>query len=285
VQGGIAQRFAASMEQVGAGLSVLRALPVADLEAVGPFVFLDHIGPVDPPAGGVPAHPHAGIEVITYVIDGENDHRDSFGNQATVQGGGAQWITSGRGMLHAEFPRAGASGRMHAIQLWVRQRPELDEAEPRYVTIPSSMFPQAEVKGGTLRLLAGEMSGFFVTHGPIELSVRAELIHATLNAGGSMTLPLDSAYEMAIYVVSGSVTIEGAELARGDIALLRSAAAITATNSDNSAAAHILLLGGERAERPLYSYGPFVFNSRERIHRAIDDYKDGGMGRLDGVPY
>lgn len=285
VQAGIVQRFSASPEQVGAGLSVLRALPAPALEAVGPFVFLDHIGPVDPPPGGVPAHPHAGIEVITYVLDGENDHRDSFGNEGTIQSGGAQWIASGRGMLHAEFPRAGASGVMHAIQLWARQRSDRDEVAPRYAAIPAGMFPQAEVRGGKLRLLAGEMSGFFAAHGPIELSPRAELVHAILNAEGSATLPLNSAYEMGVYVITGSVSVEGVELTRGDLALLRPASAVTATNASSGAPAHILLFGGERAERPLYFYGPFVFNSRKRIDRAISDYKDGGMGRLDGVPF
>ncbi|HEY8138395.1 MAG TPA: pirin family protein, partial [Methylocystis sp.] len=116
----IALKIAPSQASVGAGVAVLRSLPTPALEAVGPFVFLDQFGPGKPPPEGVPAHPHAGIEVISYLLSGENDHRDSFGNAGTITAGGAQWISSGRGMLHAEILRGGADGLMNTVQLWTR---------------------------------------------------------------------------------------------------------------------------------------------------------------------
>ncbi|MFY9627213.1 MAG: pirin family protein [Methylocystis sp.] len=284
VDAGVALKVSASRETVGAGLTVLRALPAPQLEAVGPFVFLDHIGPARPPQGGVPAHPHAGIEVITYLLEGENDHRDSLGNESTIRSGGAQWITSGRGMLHAEFPRGGADGLMHGVQLWTRQLEALDDQSPRYVSIAAEEVPQTEIEGARLRLLAGTMPIFFTAPGPIRLSTPGELVHVTLSAGASVTLPLKKSWEMAIYVLAGAVNVERAPASRGELALLQPASEIALANP-GAEPLEALLLGGEPARRPLVFRGPFVFNSREAVEAAYSDYVEGRMGRLDGAPF
>jgi redox-sensitive bicupin YhaK (pirin superfamily) len=281
---GILFKILASREQVGAGLTVLRALPAPRLEAVGPFVFLDHIGPTQPPAGGVPAHPHAGIEVITYMLEGENDHRDSLGNRSTIVNGGAQWITSGRGILHAEFPRGGEGGLMHGVQIWARQSPTLDEQEPRYASITAEEVPESKVEGARIRLLAGVMPIFFSAPGPIRLSTPAELVHITLAPGASVTLPLKKSFEMAIYALAGVARVHGETVSSGELALLQPSATATLVNPGGEPL-EALLLGGEPAQRPLVFRGPFVFNSREAVERAYADYVEGHMGRLDGAPF
>jgi redox-sensitive bicupin YhaK (pirin superfamily) len=286
----IAVKISASTEKVGAGLMVLRALPTPELEAVGPFVFLDHIGPAAPPAGGVPAHPHAGIEVVTYLLEGGNDHRDSMGNHSAIESGGAQWITSGRGMLHAEFPRGGADGLMHGVQLWTRQPRALDDAAPTYKAVTAEEIPRLDNERGRLRLLVGDMPGLFSAKGPIALAAPAQLLHVTLGHGGSFAAPLKENYEMGVYVLSGvaalgyATALGGADVGRGELAVLAPAASVTIHNQ-GAAPLDLLLLGGERAERPLVFRGSFVFNSREAIDRAFGDYADGRMGRLDGVPF
>jgi quercetin 2,3-dioxygenase len=281
---GVAMKISASREEVGEGLTVLRALPGPGLEAVGPFVFLDQMGPAAPPPGGVPAHPHAGIEVITYLLEGENEHRDSFGNRSAILPGGAQWIVSGSGMLHAEFPRAGASGVMHGVQLWVRQAAALDEQPPRYVAVAPQDCPVADVEGARLRLLAGSMPIFFKAPGPLRLSVAADLAHITLAPGASTTLPLRKSHEAAVYALAGEGAVEGEALSKGELALLLPASTVTLANH-GAEPLEALLLGGEPAPRPLFFRGPFVFNSRQRIERAFADYAAGRMGRLDGAPF
>ncbi len=280
----VLRKVAGSTETVGAGVAVLRALPAPGLDAVGPFVFLDHIGPARPPEGGVPAHPHAGIEVITYLLEGENEHRDSFGNRSVIQAGGAQWIGTGRGMIHAEFPRGGGDGLMQGVQLWIRQPAAFDDKEPRYAAFAAGDFPQTEIEGARARLLAGAMPAIFAAPGPIPLGAPAVLVRLTLAPGASATLPLQAFFEMAVYVLAGTARVDGETVSRGELALLGPAPAATLANR-SAEPVEALLLGGESAARPLVFRGPFVFNSREAAERARKDYAAGRMGRLDGAPF
>ena len=280
----VAQKLRASAEKVGAGLTVLRALPKPPLDAVGPFVFLDHFGPAAPPAGGVPAHPHAGIEVVTYLIDGENDHRDSMGNVGAIKAGGAQWITSGRGMLHAEFPRCDANGLAHMAQLWARQPLALDDAAPAYHAIEADEVPQRAIERGRLRLLAGKLPDLFAVAGPVALAMPALLLHLTLEPGGEFAAPLDDSFEMGVYALAGVATIGATDIGRGELALLAPARSVAIVNH-RATTLEALLLGGARAARPLMVRGPYVFNSAAAIERAQRDFVEGRMGRLDGVPF
>lgn len=284
---GVTLKIPASREKVGAGLEVLRALPTARREAVGPFVFLDHMGPTAPPKDGVPAHPHGGIEVITYLLEGAMNHRDSLGNRSRVDSGGAQWITSGSGVLHAEFPEAAqASGRFEGVQLWIRQAASLDAQPAGYAAVTPDQVPFATLEGSAnLRLIAGATPQIFGEHrGPITLSRPAMLAHLRLAPGGRATLPApDSGFDMAAYALSGAGRIGDTALERGDLALLEPGE-ILVENASPGEVFSLLLLGGAPLERPLAFGGPFVFNSREAIARAYDDYSAGRMGRLDGAP-
>jgi redox-sensitive bicupin YhaK (pirin superfamily) len=280
----IALKIAPSPASVGAGVQVLRSLPTPELEAVGPFVFLDQFGPAAPPPGGVPAHPHAGIEVISYLLSGENDHRDSLGNQGTIAAGGAQWFSSGRGMLHAEMLRGGDDGLMNTVQLWTRQPAAFDDQPPRYGAFAADDVPQVDLPGAHIKLLSGELALYFAAPGPMRLQGPAQLIHITLAPGASATLPLKPSHEIAVYVLTGVAAIGGEQASRAELALLRPAPTVTLENP-GSTPLDALLLGGERAPRPLVFRGPYVFNSSEAIEQAYSDYVEGRMGRLDGAPF
>ena len=280
----IALKIAPTPASVGDGVAVLRTLPTPALEAVGPFVFLDQFGPGKPPPGGVPAHPHAGIEVISYLLSGENDHRDSFGNAGTITAGGAQWISSGRGMLHAEILRGGDDGLMHTVQLWTRQPARCDDQPPCYDSVAADDVPRIALPGAQIKLLSGELALYFGEPGPIRPRGPAQLIHIALAPRASVTLPLEPSHEMAVYVLAGAVAIGGEEASRAELALLRPAPSVTLENP-GATPTHVLLLGGERAPRPLVFRGPYVFNSTEAIEQAYSDYVEGRMGRLDGAPF
>jgi len=283
-QAGVALRIASSRESVGAGVLVMRALPTPRLEAVGPFVFLDHFGPAIPPPGGVPPHPHAGIEVISYLLSGENRHYDSLGNATIVGAGGAQWIASGRGMQHAEMMRGGADGLMHSVQLWARQPEALDDAPPSYGFSTGEAAPRVEKAGAVLRLLSGDWPGVVAGSGPIRLHSPALLAHLTLAPGAEVELPLDPAFEMGIFVLAGSALIGGERVARDELALLHPGADATLANAGDEPL-EALLLGGAPAVRPLLFRGPFVFGSNARIEQAYADFRAGRMGRVEGAPF
>lgn len=258
----IAQKHAATVAPVGQ-FSVLRALPVSGSENVGPFVFLDHFGPMDvEPGPGIPAHPHAGIEVITYLFEGAQTHKDSLGNVSRVGAGGAQWITAGRGVIHAEFPEHNA--RIHGVQIWTSLPSAMKLIPPKYTGVQADGVPELVIGEAKLRLLAGELEG---QTGPIDLAQPALLVH--VRAGDAeLQLPTPAEFQMAFYSLDGEMTIFG----EGDAVTI-------------PAGAEGILLGGEPAELPLLFGGPFVMDTRERLQQAKFDYMSGKMGTLDGVPF
>ena len=136
--------------------TVRRALPDRERHSVGPWVFLDHFGPfrVQPGADGVGPHPHAGIETVTYLLSGRQQHRDSAGHTGIVSAGGAQWMTSGRGIIHAERPLAQDDSELtlHGIQLWTTLPRALKTMEPRYQRIDASAIPSVRAEGATLHV-------------------------------------------------------------------------------------------------------------------------------------
>ncbi|WP_421853212.1 pirin family protein [Novosphingobium sp.] len=279
----IAARSSGHAVPLGRELTVLRALPLNGIDAIGPFVFLDHGGPMAPPANGIGAHPHAGIEVITYLLQGSNKHRDSFGHVGEVSSGGVQWITSGRGMLHAEIPSGDGEPVMEAVQLWARHPEALDRTAPRYQAVQSHEIVEVETPGYFARLISGTLPGVFPSPGPVQLSQPSTLAHFTLVPGASVQIPLPPGQELGIFVMRGAGLVEEANAAKADILLLAATDSIALSARPDSAF-EVLLLGGERARRPLVFAGSFVFNSQADVDRANSDLIEGYMGVLDGVP-
>ena len=281
-QPSFAARSTAHEVPLGPELIVLRALPLPGLDAIGPFVFLDHGGPMRPPVHGIGAHPHAGIEVITYLLQGVNMHRDSFGHIGQVSSGGVQWITSGRGMLHAEVPTGDGEPVMEAVQLWARHPEALDNAPPRYQAVQAEEIVEAAADGYRARLICGSLPAVFESDGPVHLAQPATLAHFIVAAGASLDSPLPAGQELGVFVMRGAGTLQGERVAKADILLLaESAVSVTA---DGEGPLEFMLLGGERAKRPLVFAGSFVFNSEEAARRAQQDLLAGRMGVLDGVP-
>lgn len=268
---------------LGLELTVLRALPLPQLDAIGPFVFLDHGGPMRPPVHGIGAHPHAGIEVITYLLQGVNRHRDSFGHVGQVSSGGVQWITSGRGMLHAEVPTGDGEPVMEAVQLWARHPEALDDSPPRYQAVQSEEIVDAEGAGYRARLISGSLPTVFGSEGPVHLAQPATLAHFMIEPGVSLKLPMPIGQEMGVFVMRGAGTVQGEGVAKSDILLLAECAELSVIAAADDPL-ELMLLGGERAKRPLVFAGSFVFNSEEAARLAQQNLMSGRMGVLDGVP-
>ncbi len=279
----VSAQWKAGKASLGPSISILRALPVKGHEAIGPFVFFDHLGPMPPASQELGAHPHAGIEVITYLIEGKNNHRDSAGNSGVVSSGGAQWMTAGRGILHAESLGDPVAPIFHAVQLWTRLPERLENSEPRYRAVKADEVPEIKIEGNTLRLLAGEFSSVTEKLGPIQLAQPALLLHLKLAPGAMMTLPLPQEFELGAYVLAGSVQMghSKARLARGEMVLLSKGNSLQLQNPSETETCDLLFLGGEPAERPLVFHGSFVFNSLAKAKQAERDYFDGKMGELD----
>ncbi len=271
---------------VGDNLKVRRALPAAGQKSLGPWVFLDHFGPLptDPRGHGVPPHPHAGIETVTYLLEGGMAHRDSTGHEGRVEAGGAQWMTSGRGIVHAERPFGRDSEAMfslHGMQLWTSLPRALKMMEPRYQRIEARDVPAVEMDGATVRVIAGQSNGL---QGPADVLMPLFLWHVALQPGAGWQGEIPAGMEAGVYVMAGEVLMmeDGSKLGVGQLGIVNedSNAGTIKLRNDGNLLAHIMVLGGAPAEGPLVFHGPFVMNSVEQIRYAEKAYLTGQMGSL-----
>lgn len=259
------------------GFEVGRVLPHAPRRMVGPFIFFDHLGPVDFPPGipktiDVRPHPHIGLSTVTYLFDGEIMHRDSLGFEQPIHPAEVNWMTAGCGITHSErFERARAQGdRLHGIQAWVALPNGQEEVEPAFTHYGSEDLPVLEEGAGAhTRLLAGEAFGVkcaVTTHSPLFYA------HSVLQTGARVQLP-GSYSERAAYIASGSLEVEGQTYGTGQMLVFAkgSAAVVKATLPSV-----VMLLGGE-AVGPRFIEWNFVSSSQERIEQAKADWRAGRM--------
>jgi redox-sensitive bicupin YhaK (pirin superfamily) len=264
--------------------TVRRALPDRQRHSVGPWVFLDHFGPmrVKPGHDGVGPHPHAGIETVTYLLSGRNEHRDSAGHTGIVSAGGAQWMTSGRGIVHAERPLASDESEltMQGIQLWTSLPRAHKLMAPRYQRLDAASIPQVPGEGATLRVVAGELAG---ARGPAEALMALVLAHLTLAPGARFEAAAAEGFEMAAYVIAGEGRFgePAAAAATGELALFEGVSGAIRVHNPGTAPLDVMLLGGAPAEGPLVFHGPFVMNTVEQVRAAEIAYRTGRMGTLE----
>ncbi len=278
------ERVIASEPASAGTLAVRRALPDRARRAVGPWVFLDHFGPARIAAeDGVGPHPHAGIETVTVLLEGRNRHRDSAGHTGVVTAGGAQWMTAGRGIVHAEKPLAEDDGQaiVHGIQLWTSLPRALKMMPPGYQRLEASAIAERPFPGARLRVYAGEVSG---VRGPAEALMPLFLAHARLEPGARAAFDVAECFEAGAYVIAG----EGAfgagagQVAReGELAVFADSGGSLDVSNPGAAPLEILLLGGAAAEGPLVFHGPFVMNSVDQVRAAEIAYRTGRMGHLE----
>jgi redox-sensitive bicupin YhaK (pirin superfamily) len=258
------------------GFEVGRVLPAARRRMVGPFVFFDHMGPADFPAGiprsvDVRPHPHIGLATVTYLFDGQIVHRDSLASEQAILPGEVNWMTAGRGITHSErFERARAQGdHVHGIQAWVALPAEQEETEPAFYHHTAADLPTYEGEGLWARLIAGAAFGARAkvrTHSPLFY------VHWRLAAGARAQLPAEYP-ERAAYVASGSVEVEGERIGAGRMIVFAPGTPVLVTAQTP---AIVMLLGGEPVGERFLEWN-FVSSSRERIQQAKADWRAGRM--------
>jgi redox-sensitive bicupin YhaK (pirin superfamily) len=253
-----------------------RLLPTGKRRMVGPFIFFDHLGPVDLPKGlsreaDVLPHPHIGLSTVTYLFAGEIVHRDSVGIEQSIRPGEVNWMIAGSGITHSErFERARREGGpIHAIQSWVALPDGDEETAPSFAHHESDDLPVHHDAGVWLRLLAGDAFGLRAavkTHSPLFYA------HVALGRGARFSLPGEHA-ERAIFVVSGEVEADGRAITSTQMVVFGSHAdaVIQATM-----ASVIMLLGGAPVGERFIEWN-FVSSSRDRIAQAKADWRAGRM--------
>lgn len=259
-----------------------RPLPSPELPDLDPFLFLNHHGPQTyaPRNRGLPfgPHPHRGFETVTFILQGSLTHHDSGGASSVIEAGGVQWMTAGRGLVHAEvspdeFMRRG--GPLEILQLWVNLPARLKMTQPAYTGLQASQIPLVEEGGVRLQLIAGEWGG---RQGPVASLTGVFMSVADFSAGGMLALSRLDDRTMFIYVVSGEVLVEGVEVAEAH--LVRCSQAGDELVLQSKAGARILLGHAAPLGEPIVSHGPFVMNTVQEIETAIADNRAGKFGGL-----
>ena len=256
------------------GFEVGRILPFAQKRMVGPFVFLDHMGPARWEAGfprsvDVRPHPHIGLSTVTYLFDGEITHRDSLGVKQAIAPGAVNWMTAGRGISHSErFERLRAEGgAVHGLQAWVALPTADEETEPTFEHQAAEDAPIYESAGLKARLIAGEAFG---ARAPVKTHSPLFYVHWALDAGAKAGLPTGHA-DRAIYVVEGAVEAGGRRIDATQMAVFGRDANATIEALEPSV---VVALGGEPlGERHIW--WNFVSSSKDRIEQAKADWQAG----------
>jgi redox-sensitive bicupin YhaK (pirin superfamily) len=263
------------------GFTVRRLLPVAGSRMVGPFIFLDHMGPAVMERGSgmdVRPHPHIALATVTYLFEGEIIHRDTLGSERAIHAGDVNWMLAGRGIAHSErssLEERARGVRLHGIQSWVALPTAHEEDAPAFVHHPAATLPKLERDGAQLTVIAGTAYG---AESPVGVLSPTLYVEARLEAGARLTID-DGHPQRAVHVVDGAVRIGERRIGPGVMAVLRPGTGVTVEAEEP---ARLMLLGGAPLDGDRHIWWNFVSSSKERIERAKDDWRHGRFGKVPG---
>ncbi|KAI9190015.1 RNA pol II transcription cofactor [Blastocladiella emersonii ATCC 22665] len=274
-------RIVAAREQIeGVGVTVRRTLGTVGMPNLDPFLLLDDFA-VDPPAGFAD-HPHRGFETVSYLLSGSSEHEDFAGHRGRLGPGDLQWMTAGRGIVHAEVPTGKTTAT--GLQLWVNLPASEKMCEPRYQELRGANLPRVSPSPGIdVIVLAGDAFG---AAAKVRTATPMCYFDVTVQPGSRVAVPLPPAYNALVYVLSGAVVVSGSREAKAHECIVLDSVPNGATASHVDAAvaidatcpARLVVLGGEPINEPIVRHGPFVMNTYDEIREAMDDYHNGRNG-------
>ena len=258
---------------------VRRALPSAQRQMVGPFIFFDQFGPILMKSGqgvNVRPHPHIGLSTVTWLFDGKIFHRDSLGSEQSIEPGELNWMTAGKGIVHSERTPDAERARerkVFGIQSWVALPKKFEEVAPNFEHVAPPALPLITDHGREVHVIAGSLYGeksLVKTHSDLFYG------DVKLAAGARLPLPVEHE-ERAIYIAEGKIEIAGQQHEAGRLLVFRPKDAITVLAQEDS---RFMLLGGEPMDGPRHIWWNFVSSSKERLDAAKEDWR---TGRFDAV--
>jgi redox-sensitive bicupin YhaK (pirin superfamily) len=263
------------------GFQVRRAVPSLQARSVGPFVFVDHMGPaVFEPGRGIDVrpHPHIGLATVTFLWAGTITHRDTLGSLQNINAGDVNWMTAGRGIAHSErTPLRLREGQhpLHGMQTWVALPRAHEETTPEFHHHPAATLPREQRGGALLRVVAGRGFGM---EAPVR--VFADTLNVAIDLAPDAELAIEPSHpQRALYVLEGGAQLDGADIPAQHLVLLDAGTrpvlrALTPLKA--------MLLGGEPLDAPRHLWWNFVSSSKERIEQAKTDWLEGRFGQVPG---
>lgn len=261
----------------GAGVKLTRVFGGPGIEAFDPFLMLDEFGSENPDEyiAGFPPHPHRGFETVTYMLEGRMRHEDHMGNVGLLQGGGVQWMTAARGVIHSEMPEQ-EEGAMRGFQLWLNLPAKSKMGDAGYDDIQPERIPRITTQNGVdVVVIAGQFDdGQTSQPGAVQRpDTEPQYFDFHMPAGSHISPRVAQGHRVLLYVYEGEVEIAGQPQKLGPSRLARLSESGEIQLS-TQAGARVLLIAGKPLGEPIVQYGPFVMNSREEIEQALRDFRD-----------
>jgi len=268
-------------------IKLRQPVPTNEIDLIDPFVLLHHYGPypineLNNPFDLGP-HPHRGFEPITFLIEGEQLHRDSLGNESVVKSGDVQWTTAGRGIIHAEGPTkefVKRGGNLEGIQLWLNLPAEKKMIPANYQHVANEDFRVVTSEDGKVQtqIVAGELDG---TYGRIATQTPVNAFMIDVEEGGTTEIIIPNTHQSLLYLLKGDVVVNGSTpLTYNDDQLIWFEQDGEGFSLSGTKASKLLLLSGEPFHEEVASWGPYVMNNQTEIMEALRDYQQGKMGFL-----
>jgi len=261
-----------------------RLLPFRQKRAVGPFLFIDHMGPScleEYQNLDVPPHPHIGLSTLTYLLEGAIYHRDSMGNAVEIKPGEVNWMTAGKGVVHSERTPEYLRKKnkfLHGFQIWIGLPEELEQSEPSFFHIEGDQIPQWKEQEVHYKLVAGEILG---VRSPVP--VHSQLYFLEVKTENSQTVEIGSRLfgEVGMYVLEGTVELEGNEYGSKQLLVAKNA---TLCSFKTNGKTTLYLFGGEPFEKERFMFWNFVNSDKQVLERAKQDWKNQNYEAFPKIP-
>ena len=262
----------------GAGVKLKRSIGTHQMDYFDPFLMLDEFGSDNPDdyISGFPPHPHRGIETVTYMLNGEFEHKDSAGGEGKMSPGDVQWMKTGRGIIHSEMP-AMEDGVLHGFQLWINMPSDLKKNKPEYLYIDSEKIPVYEDSEKNIKIIAGKylnIEGSVSKHNVNPIYFDVELQEEKV-----FEFELPEENNSFIYLVEGKIKIGDEvnnDLESSKLIILDKGDKLVVKSGTNS---KFLLISGKPINEPIARGGPFVMNTRQEVLEAIQDFNTGNFAK------
>ena len=257
----------------GAGVKLKRSIGV-EPNYFDPFLMLDEFGSdsKDDYIGGFPAHPHRGIETVTYMLQGEFEHEDSTGAKGRMKSGDVQWMKTGSGIIHSEMP-AMTEGTLHGFQLWINMPANLKMSKPNYIYIDAEQMQKHKDEEKIVKVIAGK---FEQAEGPVKKhNVEPVYLDIELKKDKEFNFELPSTHNSFIYLIKGEIKIgkhHHQKVENSKLILLEKGSELKVFGSTDS---KFLLIAGKPIGEQIARGGPFVMNTKQEILQAVEDYHKG----------
>tara|TARA_B100001123_G_scaffold429538_1_gene548207 strand:+ start:765 stop:1607 length:843 start_codon:yes stop_codon:yes gene_type:complete len=258
----------------GAGVKLKRSIGTYLIDYLDPFLMLDEFGSENKNdyIGGFPPHPHRGIETVTYMLNGEFEHKDSTGAKGKMSSGDVQWMKTGRGIIHSEMPTM-KEGKLHGFQLWVNMPAKLKMNKPEYIYIDAKQMKVHKDLEKKIKIIAGKFDNI---EGPIKgHNIKPIYIDVELEEDKEFNFVVPSTHNSFVYLVKGEIKIGKKNHSKVSDSTLIVLANGEKLNIKGVTKSKFLLVAGKPINEPIARGGPFVMNTKEEILEAVNDYHNG----------